>query len=91
MADDITGITEPAQLDAVTIFPNPARDRLTIKSNHRILRVSVFNSLGKNIYKIRGTENFLNLNTADFEPGVYLFRVQTIEGLITRAVVFEKR
>lgn len=89
MADDITGIAVPAQTDETKIYPNPARNRLSIKSNHQILCVSVFNSHGQKVYEIRGTENVLHINTANFEPGIYLFRVQTTNAIFPKKVVID--
>ncbi len=89
MADDITGIVEPAQTDETKIYPNPARNQLSVKSNHQILRVSVFNSHGQKVIEIGGSENFLNLKTANFEPGIYLFRVQTTKAIFTKKVVIK--
>ena len=89
MADDITGVDEPVQSDDLTFFPNPARDRLTIKSNHQILRVSVFNIHGQKVIEVRGTDNMLHINTGYFEPGIYVFRVQTDKEIATQMVVIE--
>ncbi|MCF8277837.1 MAG: T9SS type A sorting domain-containing protein [Flavobacteriales bacterium] len=71
------------------VYPNPANDYLVVKTNEgiRITDVEIYDVTGK----IVRTENGLNklshqINVNEFTSGLYLVKVTTDQGMITRKV-----
>lgn len=75
------------------VYPNPANDYLVVKTNQgiRITDVEIFDMTGKMVR----TENSLNkfshqINGVDqMSPGLYLVKVTTDQGLVTRKVFID--
>ena len=61
----------------VMIYPNPAQDYITIKSNHTISSVQITDFSGKVLYKGTGT----TLNIRNLSRGVYFIRTMTDKGI----------
>jgi hypothetical protein len=83
-----TGIDENlAKLTAV--YPNPANDVVNIASAYTIENVNVFNANGQVITNKIVNSNNYKFNTSEFKSGLYLFQIQTVEGMISKRVVIE--
>ena len=87
-------INEP-QANTINIYPNPATDRIYIKSNDisKISKVELLNTIGSTVRVIENptkTSNELYLKIADLPSGLYFVRViskgniQTMRVLINR-------
>lgn len=85
-----SGIKTLSNSDAITVFPNPANDYLTIiNSKEMIKRVSIYNILGEIVY-------CQNLDIPDFRvfipsqsisDGLYIIQVETSNTSITKTVI----
>ncbi len=91
------GINGIASLENMSVFPNPAKDALSVHiSSHKDLdncSLSVQNMLGQQISKsnvglVEGVNSF-NLNTNSLAPGVYLVTLHNGEEIVTRRFVKE--
>jgi hypothetical protein len=87
----------------VTIYPNPARDVINIESSEKIQSVTIFDSRGITIeqwnsgtleqlnggkvVRWKGDGGVAELNVTGLAPGLYLVRVVTARGVVTRKVV----
>lgn len=71
-ANFIVGMVGLAKLplDNISIFPNPAKDRITI-SNVKGNKLIVLNSLGAVVLERKIVKDKLNLDVSDFVDGVY--------------------
>ncbi len=87
MAYEIVGYEELTTAAGLTVFPNPANGRVNIKAASEIEMVRVFNHVGQLVYRVEGSSNIMNLNTNGFEPGMYIFRVQTKNGSYIESIV----
>lgn len=69
----------------IVLFPNPARDLLTIESGNQALQqISVYNAVGQLVYSAPATgASRHQLTTASYTPGIYLVRIQTDKGEVT--------
>ncbi|MBP5642979.1 MAG: T9SS type A sorting domain-containing protein [Bacteroidales bacterium] len=56
-----------------SLYPNPANDIVRISGNN-LGNISIFNTLGQVIFEGFATDD-LNINTSDFENGVYFVKV----------------
>lgn len=79
--DVATGISEPKP-DLVSVFPNPANDKLYITSN-KIKSVEIFNILGGKVATY-GNENIINVS--DLSRGSYIVKVVTDTKVITKKI-----
>ena len=70
---------------SVSIFPNPTTSRFTVEGEGMNL-ISVYNLVGQKVYEMecRGESVDINLNNA--EAGVYLVRVSTVNGEVTKRI-----
>lgn len=79
----LSGITEETLANSISVFPNPAIDRLVIETsnNEKVNTVKVFDVLGKLLVdnKVEGTER-LELNVTDLEKGIYYMEITTGSG-----------
>jgi hypothetical protein len=96
---DLIGVKEinNGNSSAINIFPNPAQDVANIDitlSNNQNVKLDIFNMVGQNVYNKdfgtlgSGTHN-LNVNTSNFNSGIYFFSIQAGDNKITRKVIVE--
>jgi len=68
--------------ETVSVYPNPVRDRLSVKGEN-IQSVEVFNLVGQ---KIMTTEETC-IDLSDLNEGVYFLRVVSPSGIVTKRIV----
>lgn len=71
--------------DAVaSIYPNPVKEVLNIKSSINIKEVQIFNSLGQKVLQTKGKQ----INTSKLKTGVYMIRITNSKNeVITRKFI----
>ena len=77
------------QQNAVKIFPNPAKDNISIRSDLKIEQLIIYNQMGQLVYQTQPTDNTLNVDVSDLEHGIYFIRVQTNDGAMLQKIVVE--
>lgn len=73
---DVTYVeTQPT--DKISIYPNPANEKLSLSASDPIIKVTIVDMMGKMIYNnaIKSREYSINVN--DFNPGIYIIRIYT--------------
>lgn len=76
---DVTAIDEnPANCDQVEVYPNPAREKITIDGLEPT-EVQLYNNLGQLVKTVRNTNE---IPVADLPQGVYLLHVTDTEGKV---------
>lgn len=91
----ITSSTNDLKVNTIIIYPNPASDKIYIKSNNisKISRIEILNIIGKTVHQMDNPVSVLNeisLKVADLPAGIYLIRVlsngnvQSMRFLISR-------
>lgn len=82
------GIDEVASDVALTIYPNPATDVVTLSATDNMESVTVMNTVGQVVYNDNAIEgNSVKFNTAHFAPGMYVVTVKTANGISTKRFV----
>ena len=81
--------TEKTTLTEVTIYPNPATDVLNIVSNNIINRVRILNSVGQIMFDSELNNTILNVNTTNYQSGIYFIQLETNDGIITEKVTIK--
>lgn len=76
--NDTTGIHYKRYSSQLTIYPNPANDRVNIKSQSgQILSsIHVYDMIGNKVREIKVTESSYELDMTDLPSGTYLLKVQ---------------
>lgn len=73
----------------VAVYPNPTAAQFTIEGvglNH----VAVFNTLGQMVYEANCEGNSTEVNLGDVETGVYMVRIATENGTLTKRITVIK-
>ncbi|MFW5705683.1 MAG: T9SS type A sorting domain-containing protein, partial [Bacteroidota bacterium] len=84
----IVGVNELTS-GTTAIYPNPASDFVNIQSPAGIKQVTIMNNVGQVVYNKAMEMSEIRVNTADFETGVYVVRVQTASGVVTEKLIIQ--
>jgi type IX secretion system substrate protein/carboxypeptidase family protein len=86
-----TGSKEFSPVPEISIFPNPAKELITIESSSALLQITVLDIRGKvkNRIETEG-EKSLKINTSKFENGIYFIKIKTEEGELTEKIAVIK-
>jgi hypothetical protein len=87
--DFIVGTPEqPANVE-IAVYPNPVTDHMNIVSGVEMTQVEIFNQLGQVVYSQVVKDTNFNLNTANFNAGVYFVRITTDQGISTKKIMIK--
>jgi hypothetical protein len=79
------------QAGELSVYPNPAKDKVNVTSNVAMNHISVMNYVGQVVYtSTLAGEHAVELNTSSYEAGVYVVQINTENGLVTRRVVISQ-
>jgi hypothetical protein len=84
----ITHIQEDEN-SGTSIFPNPVKFLLNIRSQFEIKRVSIMNNLGQVLYLGDFNKQSIQINMSDFDRGIYVLKVETKEGIIAKKLLVQ--
>jgi Secretion system C-terminal sorting domain/Carboxypeptidase regulatory-like domain len=84
-------INESKKNNNIKVYPNPAKELITIESTSALLQITVLDIRGKvkNRIETQGEES-IQINTSDFENGIYFIKIKTEEGEHTEKVAVIK-
>ncbi|AFL80378.1 hypothetical protein Aeqsu_0875 [Aequorivita sublithincola DSM 14238] len=82
----IIGIQEN-QAVSFTIYPNPAKNTLTIKSDEPLLSARFYDVLGRKL--LEETTNFEQLNVSSLPAGLLFVNLKTQSGTVTEKIIKE--
>jgi hypothetical protein len=81
----VTGIDNPLTDGMTALYPNPATDRVNIASSVTFDRITIVNYIGQVVYDAEvNAENSVVINTSDYEAGMYIVRINTENGIVTK-------
>ncbi|MCK4570010.1 MAG: T9SS type A sorting domain-containing protein, partial [Bacteroidales bacterium] len=89
---EATGIGDDpviAEVTSTNIYPNPARDHLTIESNKIIEEVRIYNNMGQLVYSGQFGNSQIMVNTSNFITGMYIVQVRSGEAVEVRKLIIE--
>lgn len=90
--DVVTGISDPYASAALSIYPNPAKDYLTVDAGKlQVNQIKMTNLSGALVLNVKATDQQLTTVNlpAQLAPGMYLLYFETDKGIIARKVVVE--
>ena len=65
--------------DMVSIYPNPAKDKINVKGND-IQNVTVYNVVGQVVYRNDNTDSVQVIDLSSMPSGIYMVKVDTANG-----------
>jgi hypothetical protein len=86
--DVITGVEEYLA-DAINVYPNPATDVVNVKSDVQINSVKVYNYAGQVIVNEEVNSMMYQLNSSQYQSGIYFFQIETDEGTISKRIIIQ--
>ncbi|HOF17247.1 MAG TPA: T9SS type A sorting domain-containing protein [Bacteroidales bacterium] len=82
-----TNIANTSLNNYISIFPNPASDQININAfEANILDVIIYDIMGKEIKRYFVNDNKTTLDVSALQSGLYVLKIKTKEGLLTRKV-----
>ena len=87
----IVNITKGGSVESnkIIVYPNPANENIFIVSPNEIFEVSILNSIGQSIYESNINDINIQINTSNFDSGIYIIRIETINGMETHKVTIK--
>ena len=68
-----------------TLYPNPAKDQITIVSDQeKIVKIAIYSLDGRYIMSQHNNATSIHLSTAHFDAGSYVVRIETETGVTTQ-------
>ena len=79
---NVLSVEENEALENVTVFPNPAKGKVTVTNTNNLESIEVYNILGSQIKTIAvgNNNNRLELDLSSLNQGMYLLRLNDIYG-----------
>lgn len=75
--------------DYINIYPNPAKDNISIESLEIIVKIELINPIGKVLFEKEVNAYNYQINLDSYPTGTYLIKVLTNSGQTTKKVVKE--
>ena len=72
----LDGVDEQTSV-AISLYPNPVNDKLTIKATEAIEQLEVFSITGAKVLGMTSSDETLEISTANLPSGVYVIRMTT--------------
>jgi hypothetical protein len=84
------GIDESLIMNEISLFPNPAKDILTINSkNASIKTIVLFDILGSQILELQPNNRNIRIDISNFANGLYIAKVSTEKGTGSLKIIKE--
>ena len=72
---------------SVTLYPNPTKGKFTVEGEG-LSHVTVYNTIGQMVYDADCEGNSATINLNNAESGIYMVRIATETGVITKRLTF---
>ena len=73
------GLSETVSDSQISVYPNPAKDQVSVHSKVLVNRVSIIDLNGKIIYSVNPNSENVQLSLSDLSKGVYIVRIDTVQ------------
>ncbi|GAB4165619.1 MAG: hypothetical protein Tsb0033_27400 [Winogradskyella sp.] len=73
--------------DQIMVYPNPARDVITIKTNSNIDNVWLYNALGQLV--MDQNTNLKTLDVSQLQDGLYILKIKSENRIVTKRVLVD--
>ena len=86
--DDCNSVPELDEM-MTTVYPNPTNGTLTIDADD-IEAISIYNMWGEKLFETSARGNRFEYDFSPYNVGVYLVRIQTGKGMVTKQVMVDR-
>lgn len=69
------GIEKPKTESSIFIYPNPAKENVTINGVKKGITIKVYDSTGRFIQTVTAQEGFTDINVSSLQQGVYVLQI----------------
>ncbi len=83
---------EPSAVEqdiTTNIYPNPARDRITVEANSIIDEVMIYNNMGQLVFSGQFDNDQITVNTSNFITGMYIVQIVSGDAVEVRKLIIE--
>ncbi len=70
----------------INVYPNPANSQFIIASSYKMNTVKVFNNMGQLVFSENASDNLMQINSADFQDGIYFVKIETVNGSVIKTI-----
>ena len=85
--NDVTGVEESREM--LSLYPNPANDKLFVESSQPIERCEVYSITGALLKRLDGEATRMELSVKSLPAGLYLLKLNTGNQVLTRRFIKE--
>lgn len=82
----VLSLNDEHQASSLSIHPNPSVFNITITSDLKVLKLSLFDLLGREVKNVQNSNN-KSLDISKISPATYFVRIQTEKGVITKQII----
>ena len=83
------GIGDPVSFSEISIFPNPATDFVSIRSQEVINEIQVFNNIGQMILDEKIDSENYEFSVSDLQPGLYTIMIRNQSGTTVEKLIIQ--
>jgi hypothetical protein len=81
-----TGVNEVRNSLNITVFPNPAKDKLIIGCPQRS-EIEILNTEGQILKRLTASNIHTTVDVTKFSVGIYIIKVKTVEGITVKKFI----
>ena len=78
--------TQELDEHSASVYPNPTGGAIQIEAEN-IEAISIYNMLGERLFETSASGNNVVYDFSPYEAGVYIVKIQTKKGLLTKRVL----
>ena len=79
--------TEDFEINKIKMYPNPVTEEFLYIQSQEDLKVEIFDILGKRVMTSDIKENFNSINIRGLNNGVYLVKIKSSDGVLTKKLI----
>jgi len=74
-----------------SIYPNPAQEKIYIENSldEEPMQIHIFNSLGQGIFKNQSDDKQMEIDTYNWQKGIYLFECRNRRGTFVKKIIIQ--
>ena len=84
-----TSISSSNIIPSVIVYPNPAKDKLTVSANATSGTLEIFNLTGQSIFNSKFSEN-IEIDLTNFSEGIYSLVLKSDKEIATKKIIIVK-
>lgn len=78
-------LVDPEQ-SRVSVYPNPVKEKLLVTGSFENAQLQLLTTRGQLVYQSANESQQANINVACFESGIYILKINSQKGIVTRKV-----